>query len=150
MFTPKNILVPTDFSVYADNALKQAIDIAKQHKSVIYLFHVVDDGFQQCVVDYCLSEEEVQRIYGESLKNAKDKLQQEAKIITDNQTDVEIVYDTRRGIPYEEILKEQEAKGIDLIVIASHGKTGILKNLLGGVVDKIMRRAKCPVLLVRS
>ena len=150
MFAPKNILVPTDFSVYADNALKQAIDIAKQNKSTIYLFHVIDDGFRQCAVDYCLNEGDVQRIYKDSIKNAMDKLQQEAKKITDNQSGIEIVFDTIRGIPYEEILKEQEAKGIDLIVIASHGKTGILKNLLGGVVDKVMKRAKCQVLLVRS
>ena len=150
MFAPKNILVPTDFSVYADNALKQAIDIAKQNKSKIYLFHAIDDGFQQCAVDYCLNEGDVQRIYKDSIKNAMDKLQQEAKKITDNQSGIEIIFDTVRGIPYEEILKEQEAKGIDLIVIASHGKTGILKNLLGGVVDKVMKRAKCQVLLVRS
>ncbi len=150
MFAPKNILVPTDFSVYADNALKQAIDIAKQNKSKIYLFHAIDDGFQQCAVDYCLNEGDVQKIYKDSIKNAMDKLQQEAKKITDNQSGIEIVFDTTRGIPYEEILKEQEAKGIDLIVIASHGKTGILKNLLGGVVDKVMKRAKCQVLLVRS
>jgi nucleotide-binding universal stress UspA family protein len=50
-----------------------------------------------------------------------DKLQQEAKKITDSQSGIEIIFDTVsvRGIPYEEILKEQEAKGIDLIVIAS-------------------------------
>ncbi len=150
MFAPKKILVPTDFSVYADNALKQAVDIAKQNKSKIYLFHVIDDGFQQCSVDYCLNEGDVQKIYKDSINNAKDKLQQEAKKITDSPSGIEIVFDTVRGIPYEEILKEQEAKGIDLIVIASHGKTGILKNLLGGVVDKIVKRAKCQVLLVRS
>ena len=150
MFAPKNILVPTDFSVYADNALKQALDIAKQNKSKIYLFHVIDDGFQQCAVDYCLNEGDVQKIYKDSIKNAMDKLQQEAKKISDSQSGTEIVFDTVRGIPYEEILKEQEAKGIDLIVIASHGKTGILRNLLGGVVDKVMKRAKCQVLLVRS
>ena len=150
MFAPKKILVPTDFSVYADNALKQAIDIAKQNKAKIYLFHAIDDGFQQCAVDYCLDEGAVQKIYKESIKNAKDKLQQETKKVTDNCSSIEIVYDTKRGIPYEEILKEQEEKGIDLIVIASHGKTGVLKNLLGGVVDKIIKRAKCQVLLVRS
>ena len=150
MFAPKKILVPTDFSVYADNALRQAIDIARQNKSKIYLFHVIDDGFQQCAVDYCLDEGAVQKIYKDSIKNATDKMQQEAKKITEDQSGIEIVFDTVRGIPYEEILKEQEAKGIDLIVIASHGKTGILKNLLGGVVDKVMKRAKCQVLLVRS
>ena len=150
MFAPKKILVPTDFSVYADNALKQAIDIARQNKSKIYLFHVIDDGFQQCVIDYCLDEETLQNNYKDSIKNATDKMQQEARKITEDQSGIEIVFDTVRGIPYEEILKEQEAKGIDLIVIASHGKIGILKNLLGGVVDKVMKRAKCQVLLVRS
>ena len=150
MFAPKKILVPTDFSVYADNALRQAIDIARQNKSKIYLFHVIDDGFQQCAIDYCLDEGAVQKIYKDSIKNATDKMQQEAKKITEDQSGIEIVFDTVRGIPYEEILKEQEAKGIDLIVIASHGKIGILKNLLGGVVDKVMKRAKCQVLLVRS
>jgi universal stress protein A len=150
MFAPKKILVPTDFSVYSDNALKQAIDIAKQNKAKIYLFHAVDDGFQQCAVDYCIDEGSVQKILKDSIKNAKDKLQQEAKKVTDNNSSIEIVYDAKRGIPYEEILKEQEEKGIDLIVIASHGKTGILKNLLGGVVDKVIKRAKCQVLLVRS
>jgi universal stress protein A len=150
MFAPKKILVPTDFSVYADNALKQAIDIAKQNNAKIYLFHVIDDGFQQCTVDYCLNEGDVQRILTESMKSAQEKLQQEAKKVVDNNSGIEIVYDTIRGIPYEEIIREQEEKGIDLIVIASHGKTGILKNLLGGVADKVMKRAKCPVLLVRS
>jgi universal stress protein A len=149
MFAPKKILVPTDFSVYADNALKQAIDIAKQNKAKLFLFHVIDDGFQQCAVDYCISEGDVQKILKDSLKNAKDKLHQEVKKITDS-SKIEIVYDAKRGIPYEEILKEQEEQGIDLIVIASHGKTGILKNLMGGVVDKVIKRAKCQVLLVRS
>jgi universal stress protein A len=150
MFAPKKILVPTDFSVYADNALKQAIDIAKQNNAKIYLFHVIDDGFQQCTVDYCLNEGDVQRILQESIKNSQDKLQQEAKKVMDSNSGIEIVYEAIRGVPYEEIIREQEEKGIDLIVIASHGKTGILKNLLGGVADKVMKRAKCPVLLVRS
>ena len=53
---------------------------------------------------------------------------------------MEIVFDTQRGIPYEAILREQEERALILIVIASHGKTGILKNLLGGVVDKVTKR----------
>lgn len=107
--------------------------------------HVIDDGFQQCAVDYCIDEGDVQIIYKDSTKYAKDKLHQEVNKITENHAGIDIVYDTIRGIPSEEILKEQEAKGIDLIVIASHGKTGILKNLMGGVVDKVMKRAKCQV-----
>jgi nucleotide-binding universal stress UspA family protein len=149
MFAPKKILVPTDFSVYADNALKQALDIAKQNKSKIFLLHVIDDGFQQCTIDYCLDEGTVQGVLKESVKNAQEKLRQEVKKITDS-ANLEIAYEAKRGIPSEEILKEQEEKKIDLIVIASHGKTGILKNLTGSVVDKVTKRAKCQILLVRS
>lgn len=150
MFAPKKILVPTDFSIYSDNALKKAVDIAAESKAKIYLFHVIDDGFQQCAVDYCLDEGTVQKIMQESMKNAQEKLQEEAKKIVDSNAGIDIVYEAKRGIPYEEILKEQEEKGADLIIIASHGKTGILKNLLGGVADKVIKRAKSQVLLVRS
>lgn len=150
MFAPKKILVPTDFSAYADNALKKAVDIALESKAKIYLFHVIDDGFQQCAVDYCLDEGTVQKIMQDSMKNTQEKLEQEAKKIVDGNAGVEVVYEAKRGIPYEEILKAQEEKGIDLIVIASHGKTGILKNLMGGVADKVLKRAKGQVLLVRS
>ena len=149
MFAPKRILVPTDFSVYSDNALREAVDIAKQNKAKIFLLHVVDDGIRQCAVDYCLDEEAFQAILKESQKNALDKLQQEAEKIAGSDN-VEIEFETIRGIPYEVILKEEESKNIDLIVIASHGKTAILKNLLGSVVDKVSKRAKCQVLLVRS
>ncbi|MEN6624317.1 MAG: universal stress protein [Smithella sp.] len=150
MFDPKNILVPTDFSSYSDIALKQAIDIAKEHQAKIYLLHVIDDGFRQCTVDYCLDEATVEKVISDSIINAKDKLEKEAKKITEGNSGVEIVFDAKRGVPYEEIIKEQEEKGIDLIVIASHGKTGILKNLMGSVADKVMKRAKSPVLLIRS
>ena len=149
MFAPKRILVPTDFSVYSDNALREAVDIAKQNKAKIFLLHVVDDGIRQCAVDYCLDEEAFQAILKESQENALDKLRQEAEKIAGSDN-VEIEYEAIRGIPYEVILKEQEENNIDLIVIASHGKTGILKNLLGSVVDKVSKRAKCQVLLVRS
>ena len=60
-----------------------------------------------------------------------------------------ISFDVKAGVPYEEILKEQEEKDADLIVIASHGKTGILKHMTGSVADKVVHHARCPVLLVR-
>jgi universal stress protein A len=150
MFAPKNILVPTDFSGYSDHALKEAIDIAKLTKAKIYLLHVIDDGFRQCSVDYCLDEGVVQQVLKDSTNKAQEKLRDEVKKLVDEHAGIEIIYDTVRGVPYEEIIKEAKDKKVDLIVIASHGKTGILKNLMGGVVDKVMKNAKCQVLLVRS
>lgn len=64
---------------------------------------------------------------------------------------IEIVTDIREGIPvYEKILEEQKAKDIDLIVIASHGTTGLLHHLIGSVADKVTKSATCPVYLVRG
>ena len=142
MFVPKRILVPTDFSNYASYALRHAVDIAKQYQAGIHLLHVIDDKIQQCLVDYCLSDAVMEQILKESVKTATEKLQQDALRVTDANPDVEISYSVRQGVPYDEIINEQEEKKIDLIVIASHGKTGSLKHLMGSVTEKILNGAK--------
>ncbi len=148
MFAPKNILVPTDFSKYSDKALKEAIDIAVQYGSKIYLLHVIDQQVQECAIDYCLSYEVVQSLKKESLKTAKENLEKEANRIAKGKK-IKVAFDVKTGIPAETILSEQKAKKIDLIVIASHGKTGLLKHFMGSVADKVVKGAKCPVVVVK-
>jgi nucleotide-binding universal stress UspA family protein len=150
MFVPKRILVPTDFSNYASYALKHAVDIAKQYQAEIHLLHVIDEIIRQCLVDYCLSDAVMEQIAKESVKTSTEKLQQEALRVTDTNPGVEISYNVRQGVPYEEIMNEQAEKKIDLIVIASHGKTGSLKHLIGSVAEKVLKVAKSQVLLVKS
>jgi nucleotide-binding universal stress UspA family protein len=147
MFAPKKILVPTDFSKSSDKALKKAVDIALQHKSKIYLLHVVDE-IVQCAVDYCLDISLVQQVEKQSMEFAKKKLQEELKKLAASK-DIQVVFDVKKGDTYETILKEQQKKGIDLIVLASHGKKGLI-NRLGSVADKVMSGARCPVLLVKE
>ena len=146
MFAPKNILVPTDFSAYSDKALKKAVEIASEHKSKIYLLHVVDE-IMQCAVDYCLDISLVKQVEKQSLGFAKEKLQKEAEAFARSKN-VQIIVDVKMGDTYETILKEQKDKRIDLIVIASSGKKGVIHHL-GSIADKVMRGAKCPVLLVK-
>jgi universal stress protein A len=148
MFAPKNILVPTDFSKYSDAALKKAVDIATQNDSNIYLLHVIDEQIRQCAVDYCLSIDVVNQLEKESIKASNDKLKKEAAAII-KMKKVKVIFDVKNGVPSELILSEQKAKKIDLIVIASHGKTGILKQLMGSVADKVIKGAKCPVIVVK-
>jgi universal stress protein A len=148
MFAPKNILVPTDFSKYSDAALDKAVDIATQYNARIYLLHVVTEHIQQCVDDYCLDVQLVNQLEKQSIKGAKDKLKKEADTIAKKRK-VEISIDIKNGVPTEVILSEQKAKKIDLIVIASHGKTGILKQLIGSVADKVVKGSKCPVIVVK-
>jgi len=149
MFAPKNILVPTDFSKFSDAALKEAVDIASQHGSTIYLLHVIDQAVQQCAIDYCLEYSVVEMLKRESVKTSEKNLEKERAAIVKSQ-DIKVVIDVKNGVPSEVILKEQKAKKIDLIVISSHGKTGLLNQLMGSVADKVIKGAKCPVIVVKK
>jgi universal stress protein A len=148
MFAPKNILVPTDFSEYSDKALQQAMDIAKQYSSKIYLLHVVGLVIQ-CTMDYCLDPKTSTLVERETITAAKKMIQDQLGKFPDSKS-VDIVADIRTGTPYEEILKAQQEKKADLIVIASHGQTGLMRHLIGSVAEKVMRQSKCPVLLVKN
>lgn len=148
MFTPKKILVPTDFSKFSDDALKQAYDIAKQYKAKIYLLHVIG-VVQTCAVDYCFDKQTIDMLDKKSIESSEDIMQKQIKKVVKSK-DVEIISDVKKGTPYEEILKEQQSKKIDLIVIASHGRTGLLSHLIGSVAEKVARGAKCTVILVKN
>ncbi len=148
MFSPKQIIVPTDFSEYSDKALKQAIDIAKQYNSKIYLLHVVGSVIQ-CTIDYCLDPKTTNLIEKESIAAAKKMIQEQILKFPDSKA-LEIVADIRKGTPYEEILKAQQEQKGDLIIIASHGQTGLIRHLMGSVAEKVIRQSKCSVLLVKN
>ena len=149
MFQPRKILVPTDFSEDSDLAFQMALSIAVKYQARIFLLHVISNTVQQSLSDYCLDQSIVARVLNESIVFSNEKLQE---VIDKNQQsgDIKVIPDVRKGQPYEEILKEAAERKIDLIVIASHGKTGLQKYFIGSVTEKVMKEAKCPVLLVRS
>ncbi len=148
MFAPKKILVPTDFSSYSDKALEEAITIAKSNKSKVYLLHVVNI-MRQCTIEYCMDAAKISELEQESVNYSKEQFKKQLDRIAESK-DVDVIADVRKGNPYEEILNEQTREGIDLIVISSHGTTGLLHFLIGSVAEKVTKGAKCPVLLLRS
>jgi universal stress protein A len=148
MAAVKKILVPTDFSKFSDSALKQAVEMAKQYKAKIYLFHVIH-VVQQCTEGYCFDDATVENIEQQSTQSSLDMMQKQIRRVVKS-SDVDILSDVRKGTPYQEILKEQQDKKIDLIVIATHGRTGLIGYLLGSVAEKVTRHATCPVFLVRG
>jgi universal stress protein A len=149
MFNVKKILVPTDFSQYSDMALQKAVDIASENNAKVVLLHVIDENIQQCAADYCLSNEAVSQLENESMSASKEKLKKEISALKKPNA-VEIDFDIKKGSPAAAILEEQQENGIDLIVIPTHGRAGILKHLIGGVTDKVVRAANCPVMVVRA
>lgn len=148
MKAPQQILVPTDFSPYADKALQEGLFLAKQFNARLHLLHVVQD-IQQCAADYCLEAKLVEEYRTSGIAASKEKLKSELDKYPEAK-DLQITTNVRVGRPDDEILKEQVEKNIDLIVIASHGRTGILKTLMGSVADRVSHGAKCEVMLVKA
>lgn len=147
MFSPKRILVPTDFSTFSDDALRQAYDLAKQHSAKIFFLHVIPVT-HPCSVDYCFDEQTIADIGKKAIDFSVNTMQEQIKRAIPSM-DVEVESYVLEGHPAPEILKEQEAKDIDLIVISSHGKTGFIGHLMGSIAEKVTRGAKCPVMLVK-
>ncbi len=149
MLMPTKILVPTDFSEPSDRALKQALDIARQYRAKVFLLHVIHEETQHPVAfDFGLDEEIVQQMNTRIREEARQRLQNQLEKFP-LAKEVEVTTDIRKGITYEEILKEEKSKGIDLIVIASLGRTGLAKYLIGSVARNVLRGSTCPVLLTK-
>jgi universal stress protein A len=152
MLRPTKILVPTDFSQFSDKALKQALDIAAQYNAKVYVLHVVNEKIHAALSDdypdISITVKEIQNLQKSMLSKAKNRLREQLDKFPESKN-VPVIQMVTSGVPYEEILREQEKKGIDLIVIASLGRTGIAKYLIGGVARNVLRGAKCPVLLTK-
>jgi universal stress protein A len=149
MFEPRNILVPTDFSEDSEQALQTALDIAVKYHARVFLLHVLGGTLQQAIGDYHIDQRTLERILNESILFSDEKFQETLEKFPKTR-EVKVITEVRKGFPLEEILRETAERGVDLIVIASHGKTGLKKYFLGSVADKVIKEARCPVLLVRN
>jgi nucleotide-binding universal stress UspA family protein len=149
MLMPTKILVPTDFSEYSDRALEQALDIAKQYHAKVFLLNVIpEETHHPAAFDFGISEEVWQKIKDRHFAETKEKLRNQIDKFSQAK-DVEVVTNIRQGVSYDEILKEGKEKEADLIVIASLGKAGIAKYLIGSVARNVLKGSKCPVLLTK-
>ncbi len=148
MFKPSRILVPTDMSEHSDKAVRNAFDIARQYQAEVFLLHVVQDPVQQCSIDYCISEDLWARVQEQMFESVRKGMRSQlAKFPSIDPAAV--ATDVKIGIPYQEILKEAEERDVDLIVISSHGSSGLAKYLMGSVARHVLLGAKCPVLLTK-
>ncbi len=145
MFIVKSILVPTDFSDPSNNALSYAKEIARHPEAVLHLLHVVeptvypaDWGYSQ--VGFIDLEQELRNAAEKELDRIYDQLR------TENFTVVKAVCSGRAS---DEIIKYVIDNQIDLISIATHGRSGIEHLLFGSTTERVLRKAPCPVLAVR-
>jgi len=140
----RSILFPTDFSYYNDAALEYASTLAAEAEAKLYIVHVHD----ACAVSSAMGEASYfcASTWQEEFELAGEQL---ARILP-----------TRAGIWYEhnclpgkadeEIIAFARDRKVDLIVMASHGRSGLTRLLMGSVAEAVMRKAPCPVLIVKQ
>jgi len=100
------------------------------------------------VVDYAIPMEAIENFEKQQVDTAMENMKtQLAKF--PKAGEVQVFMEIGKGVAYEEILREEKKKGIDLIVIASLGRTGLAKYFIGSVSRNVLRHAECPVLLTK-
>jgi len=148
MVSLKKILVPTDFSVLSKKAVFDGANLAKKYKAELIIFAVVDDRiFQDGLFDTSYIEQEVldarNKGFYKRLKSMKEK-------VLEKEPSLDVRSEMPSGIAYSEIVLFAEKENVDLIVMGTHGSTGIVHILLGSTTEKVIRKAPCPVMVVRE
>ncbi len=142
----KKILVPIDFSGYAKNALKYAIPFARQFSAEILLLYVVEPTIYPA--DFSFGQVGFLNIEDEMRKRGFEELENLGK--AEIQNDVPFRVKVETGKAFSEICRVAEEEKIDLIIIATHGHTGMEHLIFGSTAEKVVRKAPCPVLSIRS
>lgn len=140
----KKILLPTDLSPASISAFKYAKSLAEKYGASIYVLHVLENIPILAIHALDLTLERIEKNMAENAKIQLEKIVKE-NLKTKNKVQIFI----RKGVVDEEIVKFADEKKVDLIVMGTHGRTGIEYTLLGSIAEKIVRRAKCPVLTVK-
>ena len=147
MIKMAKILYPTDFSELSTYALRYALSFARAYQARLHCLHVVDEAYQywtamgpNSVPVGPATEDILQSAHKEMDSFAAEHLQG---------AEVEVITDVVLGRPFMEIIQYAKKQCIDLIVLATHGRTGLSHVLLGSVAERVVRKAPCPVLTIR-
>jgi universal stress protein A len=143
--TVHHVLVPLDFSTYAEQALDYAIALAQKLQARVTLLHViqplaivnVEGGLWPTSTFLQDLEAAVTRdMEGYLARVTAAGLEGEMVVV--------------HGVPFQEILDTAKARQVDLIIMGTHGRTGLTHVFLGSVAEKVVRLAPCPVLVARQ
>lgn len=145
MFSPKHIVVPTDYSFCSEHALENAIDIAECYNAKLHLIHVIINEIEQ--MPYLLLSND--KIADLSMKIKDNATKEMNFLVSKYLKDRRVNYETyiTEGTPYQEILKFSDEIKADLIVISPKGKSALEGFFFGSTTDKVVHKAQCSVLV---
>jgi nucleotide-binding universal stress UspA family protein len=136
----KKILVPTDFSPFHETALAYATSLARDTGATLLIVHVDEPPLAYGAGEFY------------AVPATPDAGEQRAMLATVVPTDPEVHFEHRLlvGDPASEIVQLAADEGVDLIVMGTHGRTGLRRLLMGSVAEAVVRRASCPVLTLKQ
>jgi nucleotide-binding universal stress UspA family protein len=145
----KHILVPTDCSDLSRKAVEYAITLAKSLNAKITLFTVSNETVRMCVSEYSYVPEEIfQRVLKDHAKSQEKQLSNFWSQFDHMGVEVNLVrWD---GDPFHQIICFAKNSDVDIIVMGTHGRTGIQHILMGSVAEKVIRYSPFPVLTVKD
>jgi len=141
----KKILCPIDFSDISQSGFNYAVFMAHSHKAELTVLHVIDQlhglgGYQVLALDLGEISQQME-------KDASAKL---SDLLSQVKENIKIEKAVRSGKASSQIIKMAKDIKADLIIMASHGRTGIPHVIMGSVAETVVRHAECPVLVVRD
>lgn len=135
------ILFPTDGGPASEAALEHALDHAKRYDARLHTLYVVD------TTAYASLDAGAETVISALQQEGETALQSVAERA--EAADVSVVSEIISGSPYKQLVDYAETQSIDLIVMGTHGRTGLDRYLLGSVTERVVRTADVPVLTVR-
>jgi nucleotide-binding universal stress UspA family protein len=145
MISIKKILCPIDFSDFSLYALTYAVSFAQRYKAKLLLLHVVDVFLHDPA--YFAPYVPDRSMFDDFEKKAAARLEEVRKKNIPAGMEAELI--VRTGRAFVEIVRAAKEKEADMIVIATHGRTGLSHAMFGSTAEKVVRKAPCPVLSIK-
>ncbi len=140
----KKILCPVDFSKFTEEVITYAADIAKRYGAELHVLHVIPNLTYFTPYESFLTPENLVAVE----KNIQDEVERDfGKML--KHVDIEIKRVVKTGVAFVEIIDYAKSEGMDLIVMGTHGRSGIEHILIGNVAEKVVRKSPCPVMTIR-
>jgi len=136
----ENVLLATDGSRYSNLAAEKALNIARSYRARLKAVSVID-----VPAEFFATAPDIAEKLNERARNIVEPIKREANVLS-----IEADVFVRSGITHEQIVRLADEVGAGLILVGSHGKTGLERFLMGSVTEKVIGSARCPVLVVKS
>lgn len=145
----RKILAPVDLSNLSKLGLRYALEIAQSQEAEVVVYNILtveETPFPQGAEEWVAKQTELPKV-----KRTLDRRRKQLERFLADEFDVQnhkVRLEVEIGTPYKKIVEKAQREGVDMIVMSTHGRTGVMHMLIGSVTERVVRRAPCPVLSV--